>query len=60
MKSAFGMFVLTKREQRVVIVIVFALVAIALAKHYRQTGTITPAQSTSSPEVSSTPIKIDN
>jgi hypothetical protein len=60
MKSAFGMFVLTKREQRVVVVIVFALIAIALAKHYRETGTITPAQPASSPEVSSTPTKIDN
>jgi hypothetical protein len=54
------MFVLTKREQRVVVVIVFALIAIALAKHYRETGTITPAQPASSPEVSSTPTKIDN
>jgi hypothetical protein len=58
MKSAFGMFVLTKREQRVVVVIVFALIAIALAKHYRETETITPAQPTTSSEVSATPANV--
>jgi|HubBroStandDraft_4_1064222.scaffolds.fasta_scaffold18715_4 hypothetical protein len=58
MKSAFGMFVLTKREQRVVVVIVFALIVIALAKHYRDTGTIIPAQPTTSPEVSATPANV--
>lgn len=45
MKRAFGMFLLTKREQRVVIVIMFALVAIALARHYRDVGTIAPMPS---------------
>lgn len=55
MKSAFGMFLLTKREQRVVVVIMLALVGIALAKHYRDTGTIVPAQPASSPQPSATP-----
>ena len=52
MKRAFGMFLLTKREQRVVIVIMFALVAIALARHYRDVGTIAPIPS---PKVSPVP-----
>jgi hypothetical protein len=52
------MFVLTKREQRVVVAIMFALIVIALAKHYRETGTITPAQPTTSPEVSATPANV--
>ena len=55
MKPSFGMFVLTKREQRVVIVIMFALVTIALVKHYRDTDTIIPAQPTLSPQISATP-----
>jgi hypothetical protein len=55
MKSAFGMFVLTKHEQRVVIVIMLALVAIALVKHYRDVGTIIPAQPTPPPQMSATP-----
>ena len=55
MKPACGMCVLTKREQRVVILIMFALLAIALVKHYRDTGTIIPAQPTPSPQVSATP-----
>jgi hypothetical protein len=55
MKPACGMFVLTKREQRVVILIMFALLAIALVKHYRDTGTIIPAQPTPTPQVSATP-----
>ena len=55
MKPACGMFVLTKREQRVVIVIMFALLTIALVKHYRDTGTIIPAQPTPSPQMSATP-----
>jgi hypothetical protein len=55
MKPACGMFVLTKREQRVVILIMFALLAIALVKHYRDTGTIIPAQPPPSPQVSATP-----
>jgi hypothetical protein len=33
MKSALGIFVLTKREQRVVIAIVLALLAGTIAKH---------------------------
>ena len=55
MKPAFGMFVLTKREQRVVIVIMFALLTIALVKHCRDTGTIIPAQPPPSPQTSATP-----
>ena len=55
MKSAFGMFVLTKSEQRVVIVIMFALVAIALARHYRDVGTILPWQPKPSPQMSPIP-----
>jgi hypothetical protein len=54
------MFGLTKGEQRVVVVIVFALIALALTKHYRETGTITPAQPAPSPEASTTPAKIDH
>jgi hypothetical protein len=55
MKRAFGMFVLTKWEQRVVVVIMLALVGIALAKHYRDTSTITPTQPSPSPQMSATP-----
>jgi len=55
MKPAFGMFVLTKREQRVVIVIMFALLIIALVRHYRDAATIIPAQPTPSPQRSATP-----
>ena len=44
MKRAFGMFALTRAEQRVVIAIVFTLVIIVLAKHYRDVGTIVPAR----------------
>ena len=35
MKSAFEIFVLTKREQRAIILIMVALVATAIANHYR-------------------------
>jgi hypothetical protein len=52
MKRAFGMFLLTKREQRVVIAIMFALVAIALAKHYHDVGTIAPMPSSKMSPVS--------
>jgi hypothetical protein len=55
MRRAFGMFVLTRREQRVVVVIMLGLVGIALAKHYRDTGTIIPAQALPSPQMSATP-----
>lgn len=55
MKSRLGLFALTKREQRVVIGIMLALVAIALAKHYRDAGTIAPAQAAPSPRISATP-----
>lgn len=49
------MFVLTKREQRVVIVIILALVAITLVLHYRDVGTILPAGSAPLPEINATP-----
>lgn len=55
MKPAFGIFVLTKREQRVVVVIMLGLIGIALAKHYRDTGTIIPAQPSPSPQMGITP-----
>jgi hypothetical protein len=55
MKPALGMFVLTKREQRVVIVIMFALLTVALVKHYRDVGTIIPTQPTPSPQMSAIP-----
>lgn len=55
MKQSFGMFVLTKREQRVVMVVMVVLVGIALAKHYRDTGTIIPAQRSPAPQRSATP-----
>jgi hypothetical protein len=55
MKSAFGMFVLTKHEQRVVVVIVLALVVFALVKRYRDVGTIVPVRTTPVPEMSATP-----
>jgi hypothetical protein len=51
----FDMFVLTKREQRVVVVFMLALVAIVLAKHYRDTGSIVPARPMPSPQISATP-----
>lgn len=35
MKVPWGIFMLTKREQRVIIVIVMALLAGTIAKHYR-------------------------
>ena len=53
--KVFGMFVLEKREQRVVVVFTLALVAIVLAKHYCDTGTIVPAQPMPSPKMSATP-----
>ena len=59
MKSAFGMFALTKREQRVVVVIVLALVLFALVKRYRDVGTIVPAPTTPLPETSATPSLTD-
>jgi hypothetical protein len=46
------MFLLTKREQRVVVVIMLALVGIALAKHYRDT---VPAQPSPSPQMKTSP-----
>jgi hypothetical protein len=49
------MFSLTKREQRVIIVIMLTLIAIALAKHYHDVGTIVPAQAAPSPTLSATP-----
>lgn len=49
------MFALTKREQRVVVVIVFALVAITLAIHYRDVGTIMPTGRAPLPELNATP-----
>jgi len=36
MKNPFGIFVLTKREQRVVIVIMTVLLAATIAKRYRE------------------------
>jgi hypothetical protein len=54
-KSAFGMFVLTKHEQRVIVVIVLALVAFALVKRSRDVGTIVPATTAPAPEMSATP-----
>jgi hypothetical protein len=53
--SAFGMFSLTKREQRVVIVILLALIAIALVRRYHDLGTIIPSQTTRLPKVNATP-----
>ena len=55
MKKAFGMFALTKREQRVVFMIMLALIAIALAKHYRDVGTIMPGRPAPSPRINATP-----
>ena len=52
------MFVLTKREQRAVIVIVLALIGIALARHYRDTGTIIPVTPQPSPQLSATPSSV--
>jgi len=47
-----NIFELTKREQRIVIVIVTLLVAIAFAKHFRQTKLQpAPTTPTSTPEV---------
>lgn len=51
-----NIFDLTKREQRVVIVIVATLVAFAFAKHWWQTKSQrVPAATTSSPATSLTP-----
>jgi hypothetical protein len=55
MKRAFDMFALTKSEQRLVIVVMLVLGAIALAKHYRDVGTIVPAQPPSSPQIGARP-----
>lgn len=50
MKNPLGIFVLTKREQRVVIVIVMVLLAVTIAKRYRETRWhIAPPTSTSVP-----------
>lgn len=56
MKRAFGMFALTRSEQRAVILIVLALIAVALAKHYRDAGTIAPQQRINpEPQTATTP-----
>ena len=50
-----NIFELTKREQRIVIVIVALLVAIAFAKHFWQTKSQpVPARSKPTPEISPT------
>ncbi len=53
------MFSLSKREQRVVVLIVLALVAFALVKRYRETGTISFAPAKPAPEMSPTPSPSD-
>ena len=55
MRRMFGMFALTKAEQRTVVLIVFALLLLTLAKHYRETGTVFPAHPAPSPQTSATP-----
>jgi hypothetical protein len=42
MNKIFGMFVLTRREQRVVVFPVLALVIVAIAKRYRENRPLTP------------------
>ncbi|HST29718.1 MAG TPA: hypothetical protein VLK27_02635 [Chthoniobacterales bacterium] len=54
-----NIFELTKREQRVVIVIVTLLVASAFAKHAWQTRSSPPVK-TSSPEPTATPLDEEN
>jgi len=58
MKPVFGMFALTKAEQRTVVLILFALMLLTLAKHYREVGTIFPARPTPPPQISATPASL--
>jgi len=51
-----GIFELTKPEQRAVILIIAALVAIAFARHWLETKSQPAPTSTSSPAVSPTPL----
>ena len=50
-----NIFVLTKREQRVVIVIVMALLAATIAKHYRDAQSQVPPRTSTSPETTPFP-----
>ena len=56
MKSAFEIFVLTKREQRAIILIMMALVAAAITNHYRDHHSeVIPVRSTVA-DPSATPV----
>jgi len=58
MKTPQHIFALTKSEQRVVILILLALLAGAIAMHYRekQSHISTPAADHATPTVSTTPV----
>jgi hypothetical protein len=50
-----GIFVLTKREQRAVILIVMALLAATIVKHYRNQESQVPSARSTSADTNATP-----
>ena len=58
MKRALGMFALTRAERRAIVLIVFALLLFTLARHYRDVGTIRPADHGAPPRVNATPASL--
>ena len=61
MKRFFRIFELTKSEQRVVLIIIFALIAIAFVSYERRVHRVSvPPTSAIEPKLSPTPAKIDD
>jgi hypothetical protein len=58
--KAFGLFALTKREQRLIIIIVLALIGFVLVRHYREVATIFPPKPTASPTAPTASPSIDD
>lgn len=56
MKSVFAIFVLTKREQRAIILIMAALVAAAIANHYRDRQSEVISVRSTAADPSATPV----
>jgi hypothetical protein len=55
MKRMFGMFALTKAEQRTIVLIIIVLMLLTWAKQYREVRTIRPAGPVLAPQISGTP-----
>jgi len=61
MKRFFRIFELSKSEQRVVLIVIFALVAIAFVNYERRVHRVSvPPTSAIEPKLSPTPAKIDD